>query len=368
MEGFTHPGLFENPLEARVNLDNIEKFQEFDTENYLEQIFSLPGQLEQAWREGLQNKLVLPTKPSQILICGMGGSAIGGELISAFSRYTSSVPILVWREYDLPMWAKNDETLVVASSYSGNTEETLSVFSQAIQAGCMRLAITRGGKLGDLARQACSPVWLINHVGQPRAAVATSFGLLVGLLKRLELINLTDQDIHRTTQLLIDLRSTLIPESPIHQNPAKRLAGQLFGRMVCIIGSDLMSPVATRWVGQINELAKAWAQALSMPEMNHNSLSGSSNPFDELAHLAVVFLQADCVHPRNRKRLELTRELFMVEGINTDFFHAPGETELEQIWSAIQFGDFVAYYLAMLYEMDPTPIPVIEQLKQALKD
>jgi glucose/mannose-6-phosphate isomerase len=350
-----------------MNLNDAASFESLDSEKYIQQIISLPGQLTQAWEAGLNNELKLPGAPKQIVICGMGGSAIGGELAATFARKTACIPISVCRDYHLPRWALNPETLVVASSYSGNTEETISAFNQAKQAGTMLVALTRGGKLAELSQIAGNSVWPIGHQGQPRAAVATSFGLLCALFFRLGLIVDIQEEIRNTLLLMEKLSENLRIESAVHQNPAKRLAGQLFGRQVCIVGSDLMAPVATRWVGQINELAKAWAQALYLPEMDHNTLAGILNPAAPLANLAVVFLKSNKDHPRNTLRSDITRELFMVDGINTDYYQAQGESDLEQLWSAIQFGDFVAYYLAMMYGEDPTPIPAIEQLKQALK-
>jgi len=350
-----------------MDLNNTVDFERLDNEQYIQQIYSLPSQLERSWTAGMSNPLSLPQKPKQIVICGMGGSAIGGELVAAYTKKISDTPISICRDYYLPQWALNSETLVVSSSYSGNTEETISAFEQAQDAGCMLLALTRGGKLAELSRNAGTAVWSIEHSGQPRAAVPTSFGLLCALLYRLGLIDNIQADIQETIKLLVTQRIILGSENSIDKNPAKRLAGQLFGRMVGVVGSDLMAPIAVRWVGQINELAKAWAQAFTLPEMDHNALAGILNPTDKLSHLAIVFLKSKTDHPRNSLRSDLTQKLFMVEGINTDVFQAQGETDLEQLWSAIQFGDFVAYYLAMMYEVDPTPIPAIEQLKIAMK-
>jgi len=350
-----------------MDLNNVAGFERLDSEQYIQQIYSLPGQLDRSWTAGMSNPLSLPRKPKQIIICGMGGSAIGGDLVAAYTKKISDTPISICREYNLPQWALNSETLVVPSSYSGNTEETISAFEQARDAGCMLLALTRGGKLAEFSRNAGIAVWSIEHSGQPRAAVPTSFGLLCALLYRLGMIDNIQADIQQTIELLTTQQLVLGLENSIEKNPAKRLAGQLFGRMVGVVGSDLMASVAVRWVGQINELAKAWAQALTLPEMDHNILAGILNPTDQLSHLAMVFLKSKTDHPRNTLRSDLTRNLFMVEGINTDVFQAIGESDLEQLWSAIQFGDFIAYYLAMMYEVDPTPIPAIEQLKISMK-
>jgi glucose/mannose-6-phosphate isomerase len=350
-----------------MDLNNLESFNQLDSEKYIQQIYSMPAQLETAWTAGMGYPLSLPRKPKQIVICGMGGSAIGGDLVASYVKRISDTPIFICRDYYLPQWALNSETLVIASTYSGNTEETISAFEQAKGAGCILMALTRGGIISEFSQNAGTAVWSIGHSGQPRAAVPTSFGLICVLLYRLGIIDNIWADIQSTVNLLDIQQAILGPESPVNKNPAKRLAGQLFGRMIGIVGSDLMAPVAVRWVGQINELSKAWAQALILPEMDHNILAGILNPSEQLSNLAVVFLKSMTDHPRNTLRSDLTRELLMVEGINTDVYQASGVSDLEQLWSAIQFGDFTAYYLAMMYGVDPTPIPAIEQLKIAMK-
>ncbi len=351
-----------------MDLNNAFEFKQLDSANYLGHIHSLSNQLLHAWETGLQYPLNITDTPRLVIICGMGGSAIGGELAAAYARKAGCSPVIVLREYDLPAWALNPDTLVVASSYSGNTEETLSAFHQAMDAGCKLVALTRGGELARLARQLGAPVWKIEHESQPRAAVANSFGLLMALFHRLGLIPNPQAEILKAVERMRTMQKQLDVESPLKENPAKRQAGQMYGRMVCFIGSDLMAPVARRWAGQVNELAKAWAQFLELPEADHNALTGTVFPAERLTDLAVVFLQSPGDHPRNILRSELTRELFMMQGVNTDRYIAPGDGLLEQMWSAILFGDYVAYYLAMLYNVDPTPIPPIEQLKQAMKD
>lgn len=350
-----------------MNLDDYDRFHEVDRGDYLGQIHSITGQLQNAWAAGQQNIFRVSRPIKQIVICGMGGSAIGGELAAVYAKPHSPLAISICRDYTLPFSALNPETLVICSSYSGNTEETISAFKQAQKAGCNLLVLTRGGKIQELAEDASVDVWKIGHTGQPRAAVATSFGLLTALFSRLKLIPLQDSDVFNTVKFLEEERINLDPEAPISKNAAKRLAGQIYGRIVGIVGSDLMAPVAVRWAGQINELAKGWSQALTLPEMDHNSLAGILNPAGPLTKLAVVFINSKFDHPRNQLRSELTRKIFMLEGVNTDFFIPRGDSELKQLWSAIQFGDYIAYYLAMMYEIDPTPIPAIEQLKVAMK-
>jgi glucose/mannose-6-phosphate isomerase len=152
----------------------------------------------------------------------------------------------------------------------------------------------------------------------------------------------------------------------ITQNPAKRQAGQLLGRWVVVLGSGVLTPVARRWKGQVSEIAKAWAQFEFLPEADHNTLAGSQNPSELLAHTTVLFLRSASDHPRNRLRLDFTRQILMLDGLGTDTYEAQGDSPLANLWTALHFGDYMAYYLAMLYEVDPTPVTVMQKLKQDL--
>jgi glucose/mannose-6-phosphate isomerase len=158
----------------------------------------------------------------------------------------------------------------------------------------------------------------------------------------------------------------LAPEVPDHDNPAKRMAGQVIDRWVSVFGADLLAPVARRWKGQVSEIAKAWGQFEALPEADHNTLAGVINPEEVLSKTMVLFLQAESNHPRNQRRIELTKKNFMIEGINTVLIKAKGDTRLAQMWTLIQFGDYTAYYLAMAYDVDPTPVAAIENLKREL--
>jgi glucose/mannose-6-phosphate isomerase len=153
----------------------------------------------------------------------------------------------------------------------------------------------------------------------------------------------------------------------VTRNPAKRLAGQLVGRWVNVYGSGCLAPVARRWKGQINEIAKAGAGFEILPEADHNALAGLLNPADILSDTMTLFLRAPSNHPRTRLRTDLTRREFMVEGLNTDGYEAQGETPLAHIWTTLHFGDYTAYYLAMAYGADPTPVEALENLKAAMQ-
>jgi glucose/mannose-6-phosphate isomerase len=352
-----------------MDLDDLAAFSRIDSKNMLGEIEGLPDQLTVAWRLGFEQPLPDWQGIRQVVLAGMGGSAIGADLLAAYLASSCRVPVFVQRDYGLPVWANGPETLVIACSHSGNTEETLSCFEQAIQNGCRCLAVTRGGKLAELSRQASVPLWTFEHKGVPRAAAGFSFGLLLAAFVRLNLAldqATVYQDLVHAVEVMRRQQASLKPEVPAARNLAKRNAGQLVGRWVTVIGADVLAPVARRWKGQISELAKAWAQFEFLPEADHNTLAGIMNPEDLFARSMVVFLRAASYHPRNLLRIDLTRKLFMLEGINTDVFEAAGDTPLAHLWTTLHFGDYMAYYLAMAYGIDPTPVDIIEDLKAEL--
>ncbi len=359
-----------------MNLDDLSFMHQLDTQNMLGHIDGLPDQLGSAWElsQTLPLEFADGFNPStsnvrQVIISGMGGSAIGADLVSAAVMDTCPVPILVHRDYGLPAFAKGTETLVICSSHSGNTEETLDAFDTAAESGCRVLAICTGGKLAEKAKEAGVPIWQFAHNGQPRAAVGFSFGLILGALSRLGLVPDASEDIAGAVKAMKSQQVALVAESPVSKNPAKRLAGQLMGRWVTVFGAGALAPVARRWKGQINEVAKAVANFEFVPEADHNTLAGVQHPSDVISpHVVTLFLRAPSDHPRNRLRLDMTRQAYMLEGLNTDRYTAKGDTPLAHIWTALHFGDYVAYYLAMAYGVDPTPVDALQNLKAALKD
>jgi glucose/mannose-6-phosphate isomerase len=350
-----------------MNLDEYKSFQALDPEGMLDHIVGLPDQLQNAWELGKQYPRPAFDGLQAILIAGMGGSAIGADLLTAYAAPICPLPVFVHRDYDLPAWAKGPRILVITSSHSGNTEETLSAFQKAQENGCQILSISTGGKLSALSQTAGIPVWTFEHHGQPRAAVGFSFGLILAALYHLGLIPDPENDLKHTIQTMHNQQRQLKADVPVAKNLAKRLAGQLYGRMVGVFGSGYLAPVARRWKGQLSEVAKAWGQFEFLPEVDHNTLAGLSFPAEILSKSMMLFLRAPSDHPRNRLRADLTRQSFMLEGINTDFVDAHGENPMAHIWSTLHLGDYVAYYLAMMYDVDPTPIPSIENFKKEMK-
>jgi len=349
-----------------MNLDDLDRINQLDSMDMLAHIQRLPAQLEGAYHTGLQLPLPEMGNIEHILIAGMGGSAIGADLLARYVAPLSPVPVSVFRDYELPAWVHGPHTLVIASSHSGNTEETLSAYEMAQKRGCRTLAITTNGKLAHLAEKNGLTVWTFEHHGQPTAAVGHSFGYLLAAMVRLGLIPDPQAEFTEALSVMRQQQVDLEPSVPVVKNPAKRLAGQLFGRWVTILASGYLAPVARRWKMQISELAKAWAQFEFIPEADHNTLAGVVNPIDILTRTMTIFLRSPSDHPRNFLRSNLTRQGFMIAGLNTDTFDAKGRSPLAHIWSALHFGDYVAFYMAMAYGVDPTPVEALESFKAAL--
>ncbi|RLC98285.1 MAG: bifunctional phosphoglucose/phosphomannose isomerase [Chloroflexi bacterium] len=349
-----------------MNLDDSQRVHQFDTSNMLAEIAGLPDQLRSAWEMGLHFPLPDWKGIQRVIIAGMGGSAIGADLLIGYITPICKLPVFIHRDYNLPAWAFGQETLLIASSHSGNTEETLAAFENGIQNGCRILAVTTGGKLSTRAYETGVPCWKFDHKGQPRAAVGFSFGLLLAAFTRLGLVPDQEQDLADAVEVMKEQQKELLAGISASLNPAKRLAGQLVGRWVNVIGAGMLAPVARRWKGQINELAKCGAGFDTLPEADHNSLAALVNPEETLSRIATVFIKAASDHPRNQLRARLTQKIYMLEGMNTNDYIAPGDSPLAQQWTTLHFGDYLSFYLAMAYQVDPSPVKAIMDLKAQL--
>jgi len=352
-----------------MNLDELDRFKQLDTQNMLGEIDNLPDQLGYAYQLGMKHDLPDWTDFKHVVIAGMGGSAIAADLLASYCASLAPIPVSVHRDYDLPLFARGAETLVICSSHSGNTEETLDAFEAARKAECRIIVVTTGGGLEKRAKEHNIPVWTFDHAGQPRAAIGFSFGLLLAMFQRLGFIPDQKEAVDDAVAFMKRSQQHLKADVFSAKNPAKRYAGQLMGRWVTVIGSGILAPVARRWKAQLNLYAKAGANFDFLPEADHNTLAGTTNHQETLnAHTISLFLRSDSDHPRNRLRSDLTRQVFMLEGMNTDHVDARGNTPLAHMWTLIHFGDYMAYYLAMWYEVDPTPVQSLVEFKQAMAE
>jgi len=351
-----------------TNLDDLEVYRKFDPSNMLRRIGELPQQCLTAW----QSAMSFPLPPDysnvdKVVILGLGGSAIGGDLVHTLALEESKIPVLVHRDYDLPLLV-NASTLVIASSYSGNTEETISSFSQALKMPAKKLAITTGGRLEALSADSGVPVFTFHYKAEPRTAFGYSFFSLLAIFQKLGLISIEHKDIDETIRVLEELSSRLDKGVSLEANPAKRLATKLLGRLVLVYGAGILSKVAYRWKTQLNETSKTSAFYECFPELNHNAVVGYRFP-SWLKHKAfVVLLSSPSLHPRILMRYKVTAEILADAGIAHEVVDARGESPLSQIMSAVFFGDYVSYYLALLNKVDPSPVAIIDYLKGRLAE
>ena len=350
-----------------MNLNSFRQFKSIDNGNMLGEIQKLPAQLQEAFALGKDHPLPENKVFDNVIIAGMGGSVIGADLLVNYAYQDLAIPTFVLRDYNLPEWASGTNCLVICSSHSGNTEETNSVLSQAMKRNCTVIVFTTGGKILSTALENNLASWKFTHTGQPRAAVGFSFGLLLRLFSRLALIPEQDEAVKNAVSAMDQLIKQIDADIPIVNNPAKRLAGQFVDQHISVFGAEHLSPVARRWKTQINELAKCWAQFEIIPEADHNTLAGVIQPSKMIPKVFTVFLESKHFHPRNRKRMNLTLTEFTVAGLCTDKIDFSADEKLTEIWKAILFGDYVSFYLAMMYDIDPTPVDAIESLKRQMQ-
>jgi glucose/mannose-6-phosphate isomerase len=346
-----------------VDLDELMIFRRLDVSGVLDHLHQFPEQCRLAWERVL--KFGLPPEYSsvdKVVILGMGGSAIGGDIVRRLALAESRVPVWVHRDYGLPPFVDGN-TLVIASSYSGNTEETLSAFTTSLKTPAKKLAITSGGRLKQLAEKEGVPVFSIDYKAPPRAAFPHSFVPLVGIFQKLGLLGDKSADLEQALKVLNQLSEGLLETTPLVANPAKRLAARLRGNLAVIYGGELLSEVARRWKTQFNENSKAWAFFELFSELNHNAVAGYQFPPEIKDRIFVVLLHSHLLSPRYRLRYEATAELLTKSGISHEVVEAGGETALAQVMSLVLFGDYVSFYLAMLNETDPTPVAAIDFVK-----
>jgi glucose/mannose-6-phosphate isomerase len=295
----------------------------------------------------------------------MGGSAIGGDLVRGIWADRLRVPIEIVRGYDLPAWV-GPSTLVVASSYSGTTEETISAFEQAAARKAPAAIISTGGTLLEVARRAGLPHLAFPGGGQPRASVGYATTLLAGLLERAGVLDLPDGEVEAAAAAADARVAASAPEVPTIDNEAKRLAWTIVDRLPIIEAPGFLGAVARRWKTQLNENGKTTAAWEELPEATHNAVVGYPQPDTLKDHLIVVFLESEGDHERNRLRARLSRELLEAAGIANAVVSVTGEGRFGQALDAIVRGDFASTYLGALYGVDPTPVESISMLKAAL--
>ncbi|MSQ31868.1 MAG: bifunctional phosphoglucose/phosphomannose isomerase [Dehalococcoidia bacterium] len=350
-----------------VDLDDARIYKKLDTSGLYQRIASLGQQCKDAWVEA--NNWNIPASYAnvdRVVIQGMGGSAIGGDLLSDLASLEKSPPISVWRDYGLAPYV-NSKTLFIASSYSGGTEETLDGFKRAIAVKAKIAAVTSGGKLLTAARNKRLPVFQIKYIGEPRTSLGYSFMPLIAIVCKLRLIKDKSKDVAEAVSLLQKGNKELSPEIPSAKNQAKKLALELHGQIVAVYGSGFLSNAARRFKGQINENSKGWAFYDLLPELDHNSIVGYEFPDGASKNtMRVIMLRSAKLNKRTLVRYDVTKKVLAFSGGKGTLLDAKGASPLAQMLNLIQLGDYTSYYLAILNGINPAPVKVIDFLKDEL--
>jgi len=344
----------------------IDAKKKLDPDGMYEDITAFPDHMKDG--QEIANKATLPNllidEIRHIVVCGMGGSAIGGDLVRSYIAKNLNIPMVICRHYEVPTWVGSD-TLIIGSSYSGNTEETLSAISNAAGKGAKIICITTGGKLKEMADENNWPVITIPKGMMPRAALAYSFVPLLVTMSRLGFVKGCDRDLPNTIEAAKKRIAAYSLEAD--DNPAAILASRIHGRIPIIYaGPDNFDAVGVRLKGQVCENSKQLAFVNIYPEFNHNELVGWEiyKPFVE--KLIVLTLRDKDDHKRVNARMDIVNRWFAERNIEHIDMKSDGDNLLSRMMSLIQYGDFMSWYLAMLNGADPSPVRVIDYLKGEL--
>jgi glucose/mannose-6-phosphate isomerase len=350
-----------------TDLDDAPALAEGDPGGMLGIVAALPTHC----REGYDTGLAVADLPSvdgitAVAFCGMGGSAVAGDILRALYRERLGVPIDVNRGSVLPAYC-GPRTLVVCSSYSGGTAETLACFREAVRRGCRVVAVTSGGSLAAEARETGHAVVPVPVGFMPRAALGHLAFASIGALEAVGLLPGTAVDVEETVAELAALAARLGPHVPRPENEAKELAWRVGDRIPVIWGAEGIAAVAaSRWKAQFNENAKRPAWSSALPELDHNEVVGWAYPAGE--HFFVVALRSDGEQTDVAARFPLSLEIAREAGAVTEEVWGAGRSPLARLFSLILMGDFATTYTGLLHEVDPTPIAAIERLKSALAE
>jgi glucose/mannose-6-phosphate isomerase len=350
-----------------IDLNDLNVYNEYDPEKMIKHLNNFPELCREAWRKAMLLELPLDyAEVDRVMILGMGGSAIGGDLISRLTLNESKIPITVNRSYDLPAYV-DKRTLLIACSYSGYTEETLSALGQALNLKAKCMVISTGGKLKEIAEERHLPLFTFDYNAQPRATLPFSFMAVFCTLQKLGIIGDKSADTAETIKILEQLSAQLDITLPADKNQAKQMAEKLYGKFIFIYGSEITSEVAYRWKTQFNENSKNWAACESFSELNHNTIVGYQFPADFANNALIILLRSNLISEPILKRYQATCRVLEQSKIKHSIIDVGGDNALAQMLSLVLLGDYISYYLAILNEVDPTPIETIDKLKNELR-
>ncbi|HUV14031.1 MAG TPA: bifunctional phosphoglucose/phosphomannose isomerase [Acidobacteriota bacterium] len=347
-------------------LDDRERIAALDPGGMLDLVGGFGELLDEA--VGIARAADLPhiTPVRNVAVLGLGGSAIGGDLVTTLVGDQLEVPFKVIRGYELPRFV-DGSTLVIASSYSGNTEETLAALRAALETPARIVCLTSGGEMEEIASERGLPSVKLKAGQPPRSALPFSFAALLRVLSAAQLLPEMMDALEASVDWIKHLSRIFGPDTQTPDNLAKKLALKIVNKLPGIYGSDdRLEFMARRWAAQFSENGKQLAYSKALPEMNHNEIVGWKHPSRVVGELIPVFLRDGGDHPRTQLRFEITRDLMAGTVDQVLEYWSMGESWMERFWSLVLLGDFASVYLAVLNQEDPTQIDMIEALKNRL--
>ncbi len=346
-------------------LNKLDEVKKIDKSDMLSFCVKAPEHYGEAAKLAKAVSIIHP-KPQTIIVAGMGGSAISGALLKDWARDKITVPIEVNREYSLPAYA-NKNTIVFVVSYSGETEESLSVFLDAIKRKCMTVCVSSEGKLLEFAKKLNVPHLRIPSGIPPRAALPYLFLPVLVFLEKIGLVSDVNSEISEAVKILKQVVDANLPEKQLSDNFSKTLALNLNGTVPVVYGFGIYCAVAQRFKQQFNENSKVPSKWELLPELNHNEIVGWEAAKELARCFSIVFIRDHDEPDEMRRRIEATKELVCRDSLKVFEVWSMGKGRLAKMLSTVCIGDFTSMYLAILRGIDPTPIKTIDLLKEKMK-
>jgi glucose/mannose-6-phosphate isomerase len=346
-------------------LDNLDEIKKVDKENMLSFCINAPKHYSEA-KKLAETIEIGYKKPRNVIVTGMGGSAIGGELLKDWAMDKIAVPIEVYREYHLPAYADAD-TLVFVVSYSGETEESLSAFLHSIKRKCMTFCISSGGKLLEIAEKLNVPYLRVPSGIPPRAALSYLFIPLLVILENAGLVSDVTSEISETVEILRQISYENSPEKLLKNNLSKTLAANIYGTVPVVYGFGFYRAVAQRFKQQFNENSKIPSKWEVFPDLNHNEVVGWEENGQLARDFSMIFIRDQGEPHEIKSRIEATKELLLKNSLKVFEVWSYGKCRLAKMLSTVLIGDFTSIYLAILRGVDPTPVNTIANLKNKME-
>ena len=353
-----------------MNLDSIDDIKALDKSNVLGSINELSNQVNDAYIEASKVQIPESYKDIQnIVMCGMGGSGLGARVIESVYANEIKLPLIRVNDYNLPGFV-NEKSLVICSSYSGETEETISNAKQSIEKHAKWMAIGTGNTLIKLAHDNNVPYYQINPKynpsNQPRMAIGYNIVGQLVLASNNGVINIKQEDISIITKVMNEIVENNSQNKSLNNNEAKLLAMKSQNKIVIFISGEHLTGATHIINNQYNENAKNLTFDFSIPELNHHLMEGLKNPDTNKNNIILIFFDSNLYSDRVRQRFEITKEVVSKNNIDNYTFKASSMNKLSQVFETVQFGAYVNFYLSMLYEQDPAPIAWVDYFKEKL--